>query len=371
MHCRQKKTHMPHAFCQGVALLAMMTVSTLVHSQCRSSKHAANATLFAPGVIATAANEMSLSLTPDGDTAYFVRTDFAERDNVILQSTLGRDQHWRTAKIAPFSGIWRDSEPSVSPDGRYLYFSSNRTINAQESLPSISVGRLSFPGARLWRVAKSGNSWGEPELLGGAIAVGFANYNPSVAADGTLYFSSKRPEAQASTGPAAASAIYQLYQARPMAGQYGAVTRVALAEQTLAQTSGAPSMRPRMDPAIDPERRFLLYASDEGDSFGSADIYLRVREANGVFGAPIHLAAPVNTPFLEHAVAMGRAFGEIFVTSDRLPETPYPKTKSASAKPWLTQALNGARNVWRFDISQELRALGIVDTTCLKPKLHE
>lgn len=313
---------------------------------------------FAPGVIATGATEISLSLSPDARTAYFVRTDFAERDNVIMQAIFSAHGHWQSPTVAEFSGVWRDSEPAVTPDGKYIYFSSNRPLHATDPAPSMKVQGMQYAGSQLWRVPKQSldvplNGWGKPELVSfGGRAPGSeapSNYNPSVSRDGTLYFSSKRSDS--GTG-------YQLYRASSVQGQFGAIERLDLGDVSHS----------RMDPAVDPEQRFLLYASNEGDSFGSADIYLRIRQTDGSFGVPIHLAAPVNTPFLEHATGIGRAFGEIFVTSARMSEIRYPKTQKTTEAA-QTQALarpgNGARDVWRFDISAQLCALGVKDATCV------
>src|SRR6185312_10764536 len=136
--------------------------------------------------------------------------------------------------------------------------------------------------------------------------------NPSVAANGDIYFSAHRPDS---------GAAYQIYVARRTAQGYAAPQRVELGDVA----------RNRMDPAIDPQQRFLVYAGNEGDSLGSADLYIAFRQPDGSWGKPLHLPGEVNSAALENAPSLGPRFGE----------------------------LNGSRNPWRFDIADVLRAHGV------------
>ena len=101
----------------------------------------------------------------------------------------------------------------------------------------------------------------------GALNDGAMIYNPSVAANGDIYFSAHR----ADSGKA-----YQIYVAHPQGRGYAAPVRV---------DAGRPRHN-RMDPAVDPQGRFLLYAGNEGDTLGSADIYIAFRQADGRWGKP-------------------------------------------------------------------------------------
>jgi hypothetical protein len=118
-----------------------------------------------------------------------------------------------------------------------------------------------------------------------------------------------------------------------------------------------------MDPCVDPRGRFLLYAGNEGDSLGSADIYIAFREPDGRWGKPIHLGADVNTSSLENAPTLGHRFGELYVSSNRQDDVSFPKLRDdiASLQKRLNGPLNGSRNLWRVDIAEVLRAHGVRD----------
>lgn len=300
--------------------------------------------VLAPGVVSTRHNETSATLSPDRQTLYFTRGDLASADTVIL-SAQWRGDRYQDVRVASFSGKWKDSEPHVSPDGKRLYFVSNRPVTPGGPALVATRGRLSFPGANLWYVELQGDQPGEPVHIGGEIARVPMVYNPVTAANGNLYFSAHREDA----GPG-----YQIYMARPEGTAWSTPSRLELGKGLQAN---------HMDPAIDPRERFILFAGDEGDSIGSADIYIAFRGSTGEWGTPIRLPGEVNSMYLENAPSLGRAFGEIFVTSMRTPPVTFPKSppEVGELEQRLDEPLNGSRNVWRFDISDLLRQHGVHD----------
>ena len=298
--------------------------------------------LIGAGVISTGLQETSAALSPDNNTLYFMRSDFAEKDDTILVTHRNGDG-WSKPAVAAFSGQWHDSEPALSPDGKRLYFVSNRPVHAGDTPVMAEMGGQSFAGTNLWFVEQwADGGWSKPMHVDGALNDGAMIYNPSVAANGDVYFSAHRGD----SGKA-----YQIYVARHTKTGYATPERAELGDME----------HNRMDPAIDPEQRFILYAGNEGDSLGSADIYIAFREADGRWGKPVHVPGEVNTPSLENAPSLGRRFGELYVSSNREAQVHFPKTQDdlASLQGRLQQPLNGSRNLWLFDIGDVLRAHGI------------
>jgi len=298
--------------------------------------------LVGPGVISTGLQETSAALSPDNNTLYFMRSDFAEKDDTILVTHRAGD-NWSTPQIAPFSGQWHDSEPALSPDGKRLYFVSNRPPQPGATPVMAEMDGRTFAGKNLWYVEmQPAGSWGKPVHVDGALNDGAMIYNPSVAANGDIYFSAHRGD----SGKA-----YQIYVARRTKTGYATPERVDLGDVE----------HNRMDPSVDPQQRFLVYAGNEGDSLGSADIYIAFRDANGHWGKPMHLSGDVNSPSLENAPSLGRHFGELYVSSNRRAAVQFPKTQDdlGSLQHRLQEPLNGSRNLWLFDISDVLKANGI------------
>lgn len=298
--------------------------------------------LLGAGVISTGLQETSATFMPDGNSVYFMRSDFAEKDDTILVSRRQQGR-WSTPEVASFSGQWHDSEPSLSPDGKRLFFVSNRPVVEGGAPLMAEMSGQRFAGTNLWYVElQADGRWGQPVHVDGALNEGAMLYSPSVARNGDVYFSAHRPD----SGKA-----YQIYVARRTASGYAAPERVNLGDVE----------HNRMDPCIDPDQRFILYAGNEGDSIGSADIYMAFRQPDGSWGKPEHLGGDVNSASLEIAPSLGHGFGELYVSSNRQDEVRFPKPVDTlpSLQSRLQGALNGSRNIWRVDIADVLRAHGI------------
>lgn len=303
---------------------------------------ASGAELLGPGVISTGQQETSAAFSPSGTTLYFMRSDFAEKDDTILVSQL-RGGHWSTPEVASFSGQWHDSEPAFAPDGKRLYFVSNRPAHAGEPALEVEQFGQHFAGTNLWYVERQADGrWGAPVHVEGALNDGAQIYNPSIAANGDVYFSAHRPDS---------GKLYQIYVARHTAHGFAAPERVDLGDAT----------HNRMDPCIDPQQRFLLFAGNEGDSLGSADLYIAFRQPDGRWSKPEHLDGEVNSPSLENAASLGPHFGELYLSSNReeAPRFPKPRDDAAALQRRLAGPLNGSRNLWRVDIAGVLRSHGL------------
>lgn len=298
--------------------------------------------LLAPGIVSTGLQETSAAMMPDGKTVYFMRSDFAEKDDTILVSHRDGKQ-WSLPKVAPFSGQWHDSEPAISPDGKRLYFVSNRPVKAGDASLVAEIDGKPFPGTNLWYVEQQANGqWGPATHVDGELNDGAQIYNPSIAANGNIYFSAHRADS---------GKFYQVYVARRTASGYAAPERLDLGDAT----------KNRMDPGIDPQERYLVYSGNEGDSVGSTDIYISFRGADGQWGKPERLPGDINSAALDIAPAPGRVFGELYLSSNRSDGPRYPKARDdlASLQRRLSSPENGSRNIWRFDISLTLRDHGL------------
>ncbi|HEY4146770.1 hypothetical protein [Pinirhizobacter sp.] len=298
--------------------------------------------LIGPGVISTGLQETSVAMSADGNTLFFMRSDLGETDDTVMVAHR-RGRIWSAPDVAPFSGQWHDSEPTLSPDGKRLYFVSNRPAHAGAAPITASMAGHDFAGTNLWYVqAKAGGGWDAPVHVDGALNDGAMIYNPSIAANGNIYFSAHRTD----SGKA-----YQIYVARRTGDGYATPEQLPLGDVS----------NNRMDPAIDPAERFIVYAGNEGDSLGRADLYIAFHQADGSWGKPEHLGGEVNSKALENAPSLGRHFGELYLSSDRAAEITFPKKQDTapSLQARLSGPLNGSRNLWRFDIADVLRAHGV------------
>ena len=128
----------------------------------------------------------SLRKLPDGSyelyfTSYASESRPGPQESNIYYSRKQGDS-WTTPQPLPgINSDFHDRMPSISPDGKFLYFSSNR------------------PGGYgkddIWRSEYNADKglWGEPENLGDTVNTAASEISPSIHVDGiTLYFSSNR-----------------------------------------------------------------------------------------------------------------------------------------------------------------------------------
>lgn len=129
------------------------------------------------------------SISSDGNTIYFGSESFNEKEyvkdkakkakfgKIYLYKATKNDESWSNSKPLPFNNATYDvRNPSISKDGKTLYFSSN--------MPG------GFGGEDIWKVTVNGDEYGNPENLGTAINTEANESFPFITDENMLYFSS-------------------------------------------------------------------------------------------------------------------------------------------------------------------------------------
>src|SRR5689334_2040093 len=117
---------MPYFARLGLILVATALVTGFSANQNQSGA----LELLGPGTISKADTYESFgSPSPDGLEFYFTQhqPNFGQHHIFVSRLTGGR---WTAPESVSFSTTWNDREPRLSPDGRRIYFSSNRPMTA-------------------------------------------------------------------------------------------------------------------------------------------------------------------------------------------------------------------------------------------------
>ncbi|MBK8562025.1 MAG: PD40 domain-containing protein [Saprospiraceae bacterium] len=128
-------------------------------------------------------NTGNASITADGTEIFFTRNDnVLNKQNTyslqLFSAKSGETERWKDVEKLPFcSSNHNFMHPAISPDGKTLFFASNRAGG--------------FGGTDLWVSERSNGEWGKPENLGPAVNTTANEGFPFVALDGKLYFCSK------------------------------------------------------------------------------------------------------------------------------------------------------------------------------------
>jgi hypothetical protein len=228
--------------------------------------------MIGEGVISTPDDEFGGDLARDGKTLYFDKTVPAHYLYVLCESRLVNGK-WSKPEVLPFSGLYRDSDPVLSPDGETMFFASDRPVTPK------APDERRF---QIWQVKKKKSGWGEPALVPGVINSEGSQVFASLTNDGTMYFTSSRK-----TGN------YDIFRARLVNGKYEE------AEDLGPEING--SQIASLEAWIAPDESYLLIGSfgREG-GYGNSDLFVSFNE-HGKWGKPVNLGPIVDTPAREYS----------------------------------------------------------------------
>jgi Tol biopolymer transport system component len=283
--------------------------------------------IFGEGVISTRDYESSITFTPDGGAAYFVKSSPDLTRRVIVVSHL-RKGKWTTPEIASFSGQYSDTDPCFSPDGSKIFFASRRPVE----------GATPRPDFDLWFVDKTSTGWSEPRHFDAPVNTASNEMSPSATADGTLYFSSNR---QGGKGAA------DIYRAKLTAGRY-AVENLGDPVNTAA---------PELQVFASPDEKLLILAAlGRPDGYGNVDLYLS-RQVDGAWSKPVNLGAKINSRAVETGPRISADGKYFFWTSTRGygfedQQTHRLTYRELSNK--LRGAANGLGDIYQIDLNEIL-----------------
>jgi TolB protein len=129
-----------------------------------------DATLFAPGIASTEFADIRLTLSPDGRTAlWFSRNRPGGPGGYDIWMAKQTPGGWSAAAPVSFNSARRDFDPAFSPDGREVYFCSDRAGGQG--------------GDDIYRVAVTPDGFGQPELLGAQVNSPGNEWAPMLSAD--------------------------------------------------------------------------------------------------------------------------------------------------------------------------------------------
>lgn len=254
------------------------------------------ASVFSPGVISDAREQWRITFTPDGRTAYFAVSDaffpFTRKATIYVSQRTG--MAWSAPVIAPFSGVYSDIDPFITPDGQRMYFSSIRPVDGA-TRGDIDV----------WMMERAGSGWGAPVRLGPEVNSSGDELYPSVSRDGTLYFAS---------GPRAPAAgqHYDIYRAERRGSAFA--PRVALGagvNRQPASTDATLQDAWEFNPEISPDGTLLLFTSLRPGGYGLGDLYAS-RLVNGEWTPARNLGPAVNTSADEYHPTYSAGGGALY-----------------------------------------------------------
>ena len=305
-------------FTLAALLLAALPVSVALAADATGAAPAlalaARPQLVGEGTVSSAFHDFAASMTADGKTLLFTRTDTGFSRMTLMQSRLVAGK-WQAPTVLPFSGRWNDGDGALSPDGARYVFISNRSSGGVPAKADLD----------LWQVLRQPDgSWGEPTRLPDHINSGVNEVYPSIAADGTLYFGR-------AGGPA-------ILRARLVDGAYAAPEPLPFGGVSFA---------------IAPDQRFGILAMP--DASRNIDLYY-VERSGEEWKAPRRIDGPANSAQMEFTGSIrpdGKAL--LFASTRRDAVQAWPRTRALGSAAEVAAELqdvvhNGLRNIYTVDL---------------------
>lgn len=285
--------------------------------------------LFAPGVVSTGDEEFAPTFEPDGKTVYFTKSSPGRLRVMWIAVSRLRDGKWSTPEIAPFSGRYTDIDPYVTPDGKRLFFASNRPTSG-------TAPRRDFD---LWVMERTASGWGEPKHLGAPVNSDGVETTTAVAPDGTLYFASdNRPDGLKGRF---------LYRAKYVDGRYTDVEQLPASINAGASASNQ---------YIAPDGSYMIFASNRPNEPSGGGLYITYNR-DGAWSEPESLGAvfseydaftPVVSPDGKHLYFTSRRGAFDTLPVERMPYEKFVETMRAPG--------NGLGDIYYIEFRHQSRS---------------
>jgi len=155
----------------GIGLLAISCVSATPPRFETVGSHE----LWAPGIVSTARSEVRMTISPDGTHMLWGVLEWPEGPGKweILESTKS-EGGWSAPRVATFNSDANDFDPSFDPNGKGVYFFSNR------------AGGLGKDDIYFAPFDPATGHYGQPRNLGGNINSEGDEWAPVVSPDGAI-----------------------------------------------------------------------------------------------------------------------------------------------------------------------------------------
>ena len=309
-----------------LACFALFCVSIPAAMMAQSANDAPKPELIGENFISTPDDEFGGALSNDGKTIYYDITVPPHYLYIMCESHLV-DGKWGKPEILPFSGLYRDSDPVLTPDGKTLLFASDR--------PRDGVQSKSF---YIWTANKTARGWEGPHALDGPVNSDGSQVFASMATNGNLYFTSDRKNGE-----------FDIYRSKLVDGKYQAA-------EDLGPTINGEGIW-SLEALISPDESYLLIGSfGRQPSFGNSDLFISYNQ-NGVWTKPKNLGPVINTQAREYSPRISPDGKWLIYTSEQGMQTEkrdHPFTSEEFSQK-ARGLFNGLGNIYRIPLDYVLQ----------------
>jgi len=286
--------------------------------------------IFLPGIISTQLNERDMAISPDGNDMYYTLMGPRNSISAIVHRARISNGTWSEPEVASFSGRYADLEPAFSPDGKKLFFSSNRPNGGTEP-----------KDYDIWVTETRNQQWSEPENLGSIVNTKANEFYPSVALSGNLYFTA---EHEGGIGKE------DIYISQWKHGGFS---------KPIVLDSAINTVYWEFNAFVAPDESFIIFSSyGRKDDMGGGDLYISTRDTKGAW-TPARNMTLLNSGQLDYCPYVTRDRKTLYFTSQRhqIPSFFSHVASYQALVDLFNGPVNGSDNIYRIDFDTVLRSL--------------
>jgi hypothetical protein len=225
----------------------------------------------------------------------------------------------------------------MAPDGSFLVFASNRPATDQgKPLDGVFSGKA-FPGrgGNLWRVDRTGNTWGQPRRLPATINQTPETFSPSISADGSIYFM----RTDSATG------FFHLFRSQYRAGTYLAAVAIPVGDATTED----------VDPAVAPDESLVVYSSNHPPKHEPKRLRIAFRQGDG-WTTALDLGDDVNEAGSNIEARLGPDHRTLYFSTNTVPPVTFPRSHEQAQRDLQEAQIwaNGNENIWYVSLAHWL-----------------
>lgn len=317
----------------GFFLLFFISVTASAQQQVQLDQPPGSAGLVAPGLISTGLSERDFALSPDGTEIFYTLQSPQGMFQTILQMKKLANRNWSKPEVAPFAGKYSDLEPAFTPNGKKLFFASNRPVSGTE-----------IKDFDIWVVEKENGKWGEPKNIGTTVNTAADEFYPSITKSGNLYFTAAYKNAIGKE---------DIYLARWENGKYSEPSPMDTAINSKMYEFNA---------FVSPDEDFIIFTSyGRKDDKGRGDLYMSTKDAAGKWQPAWNLAL-LNSEKLDYCPFVSVDKKILFFTSERInlkkmyPGKPVTKDELYNS---LTSPQNGGGDIYWISLASVMQGIPV------------
>lgn len=272
------------------------------------------------------------AMTSNQDEIYFTVESYKKEYSYIAFITKDNSGKWSKPKVASFSGMYKDLEPFLAPNGLILYFATNRKDNS-----SIEVKK----DIDIWYVTRTSlkSNWSEPKNIGSVINTSANEYYPSVTNTGDLFFTAAYKDAKGKE---------DIYVSRYVNGNY---------QKPVSLSTAVNSEKYEFNAFVAPDESFIIYTSfGRKGSFGGGDLYISFKNNQNQWMPAENLGASINSNRIDFCPFLDLNTNTLYFTSDRssIQKSFKNKKNIQQLQKILKTKANGQGRMYKIDLSKIL-----------------